>query len=688
MDSEKEYLKSSLIDYVRMITSESNRNQNQFICPLCKSGTHRGHRSTGAFTVYETNSWHCFACGETGDIFSLIGKYEGLPSFPEQLQRAKELFGNNPSAEVKTSQKNKPTPKEGQYKTEVQEWHKQAEKTDYFKQRGLTSKTVDRFCLGYDEKADRIIIPYDGEKGSYYISRRTKEKYYVKPPNKNGENPEPVFNEGALYSGEPCFICEGAIDAISIMEAGPFEAVALGGVGAEKLISLYDKDPKPNVPLIISFDNDTAGKKAAEGLKNKLEERKIPCIIAEYDFSGYPSAEGVTLKDMNDLLTADKEMLTVELMTNIERLTLAVQAKKEQEQAEEQQEKEEYYSQSGSYRVNHFYSGLMTNKPPIKTGFPELDKILDGGLYPGLYIIGAISSMGKTTFVLQLVDQIAKAGQDVLFISLEMAANELIAKSLSRLTYEFQIKEGLPDGTAKTVRGITNLERQKHYNETERDAIFTAQCIYDEECGKHIFFYEGIGDIGVLQIKELVEKHKRITGNIPVVCVDYLQILAPYDVHMSDKQNTDMAVRELKRLSRDYGIPVLAISSLNRENYSKSISMSAFKESGAIEYGSDVLIGLQPFFVEPTTTNGTPKTGAAAEAIYRKCVEKTKQDAIRQMELVILKQRNGQTGVKANFKYYSLFNYFSDLDIFSDFFTEADENDKNSPWEDENIPLA
>jgi replicative DNA helicase len=72
-----------------------------------------------------------------------------------------------------------------------------------------------------------------------------------------------------------------------------------------------------------------------------------------------------------------------------------------------------------------------------------------------------------------------------------------------------------------------------------------------------------------------------------------MQILAPADPRSTDKQNTDKAVVELKRISRDFNIPVIGISSFNRDSYSEPVSMKAFKESGAIEYTSDVLIGLQ-----------------------------------------------------------------------------------------------
>lgn len=69
--------------------------------------------------------------------------------------------------------------------------------------------------------------------------------------------------------------------------------------------------------------------------------------------------------------------------------------------------------------------------------------------------------------------------------------------------------------------------------------------------------------------------------------------MKPSDPRATDKQNTDRAVVELKRISRDFDIPVFAVSSFNRENYRNAVSMEAFKESGAVEYSSDVLFGLQ-----------------------------------------------------------------------------------------------
>lgn len=165
---------------------------------------------------------------------------------------------------------------------------------------------------------------------------------------------------------------------------------------------------------------------------------------------------------------------------------------------------------------------------------------------------------------------------------------------------------------------------------------------YETFAAEHIYISEGIGDIGVKQIRETIGKHLTFTGNRPFVVVDYLQLLAPHDPRATDKQNTDKAVLELKRISRDFKIPVMAVSSLNRASYSNSIDLEAFKESGAIEYSSDVLLGLQ------YEGNGDKKFDKTAASQARQ----------RKMELKILKQRNAGTGMSVTFDYYSFANYY------------------------------
>ena len=174
-----------------------------------------------------------------------------------------------------------------------------------------------------------------------------------------------------------------------------------------------------------------------------------------------------------------------------------------------------------------------------------------------------------------------------------MARDELMAKSVSRLTFINSKKQNLSSKNAKSVRGISDGRRWQNYSQTEKELIHNSMKENQSQIAPNIWIFEGVGNVGVKEVREKVSRHISLKGRKPLVVIDYVQILAPFDIRATDKQNTDKAVLELKRISRDFDIPVLCVSSLNRESYSEPISMRAFKESGAIEYGCDVLLGLQ-----------------------------------------------------------------------------------------------
>ena len=301
--------------------------------------------------------------------------------------------------------------------------------------------------------------------------------------------------------------------------------------------------------------------------------------------------------------------------------------------------------------LDSFINGdALTEMPYIDTGFNAINKALDGGLYPGLYVLGAISSMGKTSLMLQLADQIAEQGQAVLFFTLEMGAHELIAKSLSRYSF---IEAAFVDQDAATARSITNMHKRELFNTYQLTNVNGAIDIYQKEVSNNIWYFESLGDIGTKEIRREVAKHYKATGSAPIVFIDYLQILKPYNEFWTEKRNTDRAVTELRKLARDYKTPVFCISSLNRDSYKGDIDLNAFKESGAIEYGSDVLLGLQLPALEDGTT---PKEAKA----NKKAIEEEKRKVKRTLELKILKNRSGSTGDRIPLNYNAKFNYFTD----------------------------
>ena len=630
----KEYIRENAVSIL-----QKDKSGKGYICPVCGSGG--GKNKTGISTKDKIH-FTCWAgCYTHSDIIDIIGKQYQITDDKEKFNKAYEVFGLDVEGgniekvkEINILQK---PARSIEAKQEAEDYtafflqaHNSINKTDYPQQRGLSKEVIDRFNLGYIEewqspkalkegkqppKSPRLIIPTSKHS---YIARDTRtgltEQQNKYSKMKEGANE--LFNTDALKAGKPVFITEGEIDALSIIDAGG-EALALGSTAnKDKLLNLL-KEHKPTRPLLIALDNDAAGEKAAADLGEGLKQLSI-------SFYKVNIAEGY--KDANEALIADKEAF-IENVKKAENI--------------ENAEKEAYKQTSAANHLQDFVNGISAsaNTPYIPTGFPKFDEILDGGLYEGLYIIGAIPSLGKTTLALQIADQIAQQGQDVLIFSLEMARTELMAKSISRLTLD---RNG-STSNAKTARGITTGSRYKNYSQQEHEIIQNAVKTYAEYAG-NIYINEGIGDIGAAKIRETVENHILLTGKTPVILIDYIQILMQQDTRATDKQNIDKAVIELKRISRDFKAAVIGISSLNRENYSQAVSMKAFKESGGIEYSSDVLIGLQ---LKGAGTKGFDENAAKAEEP-------------RKIELIILKNRNGATGKKIDFHYYPLFNYFTD----------------------------
>jgi len=298
---------------------------------------------------------------------------------------------------------------------------------------------------------------------------------------------------------------------------------------------------------------------------------------------------------------------------------------------------------------------------PIPTGIPNFDEALAGGIYPALYVIGAISSLGKTSLVVQLADTVARSGRPVLYFSLEMSRRELRAKSLSRLMFTGAANSRQDQSwSAYTATEILfPSTRHKDNNPTAENLtarLEAAKKDYSEHEGHNVYYLTGIGTIKAAKIAELTRAFMLAHPDRlkPLVIVDYLQILAAEDPHDTDKTRTDKAVVALKRLSAKEKIPVIAVSSFNRENYTSPVSEAAFKESGAVEYSADVLIGLQPNGMKPALTK---------ENIYYNmcCCAECKSDPIsRHLEAKVLKSRVGVPGKAAKLEYRPGYNIFRD----------------------------
>ena len=329
--------------------------------------------------------------------------------------------------------------------------------------------------------------------------------------------------------------------------------------------------------------------------------------------------------------------------------------------------------------VAHIDTAQQGYLPMWATGFPELDKKLDGGFLGGnLIVVGAISSLGKTTFALQIADQLAGQGKDVLIFSLEMSKNELNAKSISRNTFKLTDigvdRYGEPKKTPRQEYRLTMSDilrgRVGMIGEDKRE-LFDEALAETQKLSDHLYILRD-NDMDLDKIAATIQAHEDATGRKPFVIIDYLQILkAREEARTSDKRLlTDDDVNRLKDLAEKQGIPILLISSFNRNNYLEPVSMGSFKESGTIEYSSDTLIGLQYSGMQYqkhwyTNKNGTKKQVYETQQEHNNRVrilaEKMDKDGadglFLPIDVVLLKNRGISKG-KILFEFCPKYNIF------------------------------
>lgn len=668
-------------------------------CPFCKSGTGKG--GTSAFSIDSSDKAHprykCFACGESGDIFDLIGAVEGIQDTKDQIGRAAEFCGleldepgqsrggiEHPAprqAPMKPAPKEEePAAEEPDYTEYLKAAEARLEETDYH--RGLSLETLRHFHVGYDphwrhpksdpakaRESPRLIIPTSR---SSYQTRDTRPDSELSEQEKNFKKPKVgkvhVFNAQALESRTetPLFIVEGEIDAMSICEIGA-EAVGLGSIAYVKTFLREARKRKPTRPCIIALDTEKEGTAAAANVERSCKQLKAGLEALGVKTFIRPIPGG---HDANELLTKDRAEFEkvikgmeanvkaeAEAMADNPAEQAAITAAEEWAQAIGQEEStpaaraetpEEYRArhQAASF-LQEFTDGILegANTPPQPTGFTALDEALDGGLYEGLAVIGGISSVGKTTYVLQLATEIAESGRDVIIFSMEASKTNVIAKIISRYTHEIERERG--GGMRKTARGITDARRYEGYTAAEKDAIRECLEKFDAGAAQHLYIWEPAEIRGIDTVIGAVAEHVTHNGekSRPVVIVDYLQLLAIREESRLDyRARVDRAAQGLIALATKGKMPVICISSLNRDSYAGPVALNSFKESGNIEYSADVVMGIQ--------------FTSAFQKAREEDMEAEKKDNERDITVSILKNRNGPSQIKIQYTYNAAYNHF------------------------------
>ena len=597
----------------------------------------------------------CFSCNSSYDIISLYALNNNLDNNTDFKKIVEDLALKYNIDYTKTNKSNtlkkvtNVTPKKEDYTKYINKCKKDIDKSDYLLKRGLSEETIKKYNIGYDIKERMIVLPISN---TCYLGRYTDDTNKYKHHKPKGTSNE-IFNGKYLKDSDfksIVWVTESIIDALSLEEINnDIKAISLNSINNANQLVQEAKDNNFKGVFMLAFDTDYNGIKASQDLQEDLEAIGIKAYIFNSEpnkFNVYKE-DGTEIKnkDINEWLLSDKEKLAKNINGLNDMLFNSL----------EQTAIKKYQQENVLNYLDIFNENIKDQEKnkPLSTGIKALDEALEGGFYSkNLVILGAISSLGKTTLALQIGDNIARGGTDVLIFSLEMSKEELIAKSLSRNMFLKAYDKhytALSLTTREILKGIglnedlaNNKQRVETYKEAYEDYKENiASNVYITECNDDI-------EINIKTINDKIKNHIAITNNKPFVVIDYLQIIQNQEKGLTDKQVIDKIVTSLKRIARDNDITILLISAFNRASYNQESNLASFRDSSTIEYTSDVLISLQHEKLDGVTDD-THKVNTNQE----------QQKDERDLTLKVLKNRNGRITDVKNITFYAKYNYMS-----------------------------
>jgi replicative DNA helicase len=238
----------------------------------------------------------------------------------------------------------------------------------------------------------------------------------------------------------------------------------------------------------------------------------------------------------------------------------------------------------------------------VPTGFEDLDALTDG-LHPGQMVcVAGRPALGKSTLGLDFTRAAAvKHGLPTVMFSLEMSRNELTMRLLSA-----------------EARVPLHSMRTGLLGEDDWTRLATKMA----EVADAPLFIDDSPNMSMMQIRAKCRRLRQ-RHDLRLVVVDYLQLMSSPRRTENRQQEVSEISRQLKLLAKEIGVPIVAISQLNRgpeQRTDKRPMLSDLRESGAIEQDSDVVILLHR---EDAYDRESPRAGEA--------------------DFIVAKHRNGPT---------------------------------------------
>lgn len=253
----------------------------------------------------------------------------------------------------------------------------------------------------------------------------------------------------------------------------------------------------------------------------------------------------------------------------------------------------------------------------IPTGILEFDELTTGLQPTDFVVIGARPSMGKTAFAMGVVEHAAARGNPCLVFSLEMSAHSLLDRSLASEAHvkAQKIRTGFLESQdwQRLLRAMANMHDLP---------IAIAESVSPTLAELRAVCMRWRSDPEFFPPAQAGREPP-----VGLIVIDYLQLMSgsqrARDEGSREREISEIS-RGLKRLAKELGLPIVALSQLNRgveARADKRPVSSDLRESGAIEQDADLIV----FIYRDEFYN--PQSADAGVA-----------------ELILTKQRNGPTG--------------------------------------------
>jgi replicative DNA helicase len=406
-----------------------------------------------------------------------------------------------------------------------------ADALQYLTSRGLQGETIQYFRIGYESSKigfelshdplsgffdHRLVIPLTDQEGQVVdLLGRAMDHREPKYKALVGAESE-WFHAPILGKSDDVILCQGIFDVMTLQQEG-LPAVSLPDnvpFREAHTSSLYGKR------VFICFGNDERGRR---------ESFRVAHLLKQVANEVYVLALPQAVKDVNDFF------LRVESPseTFVELINQTIQQAMAEPISPDSRQLTSFYEEY-SKRQRGQLDG-------IPTGFDPLDQILLGGLRSGLYLVYGSTSVGKTTWLRQIADHMASQGQPVIYVSTDMSAFELWAKSIAR-QMKVPVREVLTGGLAPESVAKSNEDYQ-----------FTA---------KHLWTLEAGVRFDAKQLGELVQNMMRGLSKRPVIIIDHIGGLHLTSNGSSggngSKETTQSVLTALKHGSNEWNLPIIA----------------------------------------------------------------------------------------------------------------------------------